>query len=453
MQQQRQAIVIGGSIAGLLAARVLTEHFDHVILIERDNYPDTPDFRPGVPQGRHVHVLLLRGQQELEKLFPGITAKLLAQGAISYDPGRELYFRYPSGWLPRSRSSIIGYTCTRLLIEWQIHQELLKDEHITFLESHEVVGLLADENAYRVNGVRTRKRDITIHVEGVQEELLADLVVDASGRESHAPRWLQELGYLPPEETEINAFLGYATRTYALPSDEERDWRGLVVMHDVPRNLRGGLIWEVEGGRWMVVLAGSGRDYPPTDEEGFTDFMRSLVDPMVYEEIKKTHPLTPIYGYRRTTNRFRHFERLQHRPERFVVLGDAFCAFNPIYGQGMTVAALGAITLRDTLRQRKHKLDGLASIFSKRLAQVTKLPWQLATSSDDTILRAIGENRKVSSVTRIVNTYFQGLGDIMPSSPLAARTFSEVQNMVKSPLALFHPFLIWQVLMYKRGHA
>jgi flavin-dependent dehydrogenase len=444
-----QAVVIGGGIAGLLAARVLTEHFEHVLLVERDHYPDDPVFRAGAPQGRHAHIMLLRGQQAIEELFPGITEKLLVQGALEYDFIQGVALRDPKGWLPRYESPFRGYTCSRLLIEWQIRQELLKNERVQFIEEQEVVGLLASDDAHSARGVRVRKRGATASVECEPEEILADLVVDASGRDSHAPQWLQELGYTAPEETEINAFLGYASRTYEL--DPARDWLGLIVLASPSQHLRGGLIWAVEGGRWMAVLAGSGRDYPPTDEDGFLAFAKSLVDPALYDVLKDAKPLTPIYGYRRTENRWRHFEQVSRRLEGFVVLGDANCAFNPVYGQGMTVAALGALMLRDSLRQQTHNLDGLALNFSRKLAGVTKLPWQMATSTDDAVLNAIGEGRKLTVTTKWLNSYLAGVTAIIPYSRRARRTFVQIQHMIKPPLALFHPALIWSVLTRKRA--
>ncbi len=419
-------------------------------LIERDHYPEEPVFRAGVPQGRHVHVILLRGQQVIEELFPGITKKLQAQGAIEYDFMQELVSRQPTGWLPRYQSALRGYTCTRLLLEWQIRQELLKNERVQISEGREVVGLLASGDARLVQGVRVRPRNGTAIAESELVEVAADLVVDASGRDSHAPRWLKEMGYEPPEETEINAFLGYATRTYELDVDAARDWKGMLVMPDPPKNLRGGLMWAVEGGRWMAVLAGAGRDYPPTDEAGFLEFANSLIDPALYNVLKEAKPVTPIYGYRRTENRLRHFERLQRQPKCFVTIGDAYCAFNPVYGQGMTVAAMGAIALRGCLRQQQDGLDGLAANFHKQLALVDKLPWQLASASDDRVLEAIGEGRQVKWTTKILNSYFSGLVEAMPGSPLACQTFREVQHMVKPPAALFQPALVWKVLTRKR---
>lgn len=445
MQTGKQAIVIGGGIAGLLATRVLTEQFEQVLLIERDHYPDDPIFRAGAPQGRHVHIMLLRGQQAIEELFPGITKDLLEQGAIEYDFMQEFAAHYPSGWLPRNRSSLKGYSCTRLLIEWQIRQKLLQNERVQIIEGHEVTNLLASNDARSVQGVCIRKRDTTAPVESEHTEILADLVVDASGRDSHAPEWLQKLGYEPPQETEINAFLGYATRTYELEPDPTRDWKGLGVLANPPKNLRGGLIWLVEGGRWMAVLAGSGGDYPPTDEAGFLEFARNLEDPALYAVLKGAKPLTPIYGYRRTENRLRHFERLQRLPENFVALGDASCAFNPVYGQGMTVAALGAMTLRDCLQQ-KAGLDGLAARFYKKLARVNSLPWQLATASDDAVLATMGKGRKTTLTTKALNRYFAGLLEVMPSSALVCREFTRVQHMIRPAATLFQPALVWKVL-------
>src|SRR5690349_16871493 len=238
----RHAIVIGGGIAGLLAARVLIKHFDRVTLIERDHYPDEPVFRAGVPQGRHLHVLYVRGQQILENLFPGITEKLLMRGAIESDFTNDYVYRFRAGWLPRTPSQLRGYTCTRLLLEWQVRQEVLAYQRIEMIQGHEVTGLVASDDLQSVTGVCLRERKP--HMGGEQQEscIYADLVVDASGRSSRAPRWLEALDYSPPSETVINAFLGYATRVYTPPAEPARTWKGMLIQSNPPTNLRTGFV-------------------------------------------------------------------------------------------------------------------------------------------------------------------------------------------------------------------
>lgn len=443
----KHAIVLGGGMAGLLAARVLADHFEEVSLIERDCYPEEPIFRPGIPQGRHVHILLMRGQLILEELFPGIKQDLLARGAIDSDFTNDYLFHVPTGWLPRSPSQFQGYVCSRPLLEWQVHQALLKQPNVHIIEEHEVVNLLANADATSITGVSLRRRTHTAPVDNDTTQLTGDLVVDATGRDTKASHWLKALGYTPPPETIINPFFGYASRVYAPSSDAHRNWKGMVIQANPPKQLRSGVIWPIEGGHWMVVLGGTGKDYPPTNEDEFLAFARSLPERAFADALEAAQPLSPIYGYRRTENRIRHFERLQRQPEGFIALGDAACSFNPVYGQGMTVAALGALTLRECLRQCEK--DGLAKLprrFQRELARTNTLPWALATSTD---VRAPGVEGAITRnwLTRLQYGYFDRLIKILPTNPVASRAFTGVLHLVKPPSALFHPAIVMNILL------
>jgi 2-polyprenyl-6-methoxyphenol hydroxylase-like FAD-dependent oxidoreductase len=445
----KQAVVLGGGMAGLLAARVLTEHFEQVSLIERDYYPEDPVFRPGVPQGRHVHILLLRGQQILEELFPGIRRDLVARGAIECDFLNDYPFRLPSGWLTRSPSQLLGYVSTRFLLEWQVRQALIKNPQIQILEGHEVVNVVAGNDAQSITGVSLRTRPRSGLAEQNLTQVAADLVVDATGRDSKAPQWLKSLGYAPPLETVINPFFGYATRLYVPPPDPRRDWKGMVIQYDPPRNLRGGVIWPTEEGHWMVVLGGTGKDYPPTDEDAFLEFARSLPDSALFETIREAQPLSPIYGYRQTENRWRHFERLQRQPERFLVLGDAACVLNPVYGQGMTVAALGTIALRDSLRQcGRNGLSGLARRFQRKLARVNASAWTLATATDIRVPTVEGASIKWGAKWQYY--YLDRLVQLLPHDPPMSYQFLRVIHMVEQSTVLFSPSVAMKVLFRQK---
>jgi 2-polyprenyl-6-methoxyphenol hydroxylase-like FAD-dependent oxidoreductase len=441
------AIVIGGGMAGLLSAHVLSHYFERVSLIERDPYPEKPLFRPGTPQGRHVHVMLVRGQQIVETFFPGITAKLVAQGAIEGDFLADYGYCFPSGWAPRISSRLKGYACSRLLLEWQVRQEVLARERVHVIEKHEVVKLLPSKKGQTVTGVQMWERNHTPVAQREIIDLAADLVVDASGRDSQIPRWLESLGYTPPAETVINPFFGYATRLYTPQADAKHSWKGIAILANPPKQLRGGVIWPIEGGDWIVVLGGTGKDYPPTDEDGFLAFAKSIPDPLFYEALKDAQSNSPIYGYRRTENRWRHFERLTLQPEGVVVLGDAACAFNPVYGQGMTVAAMDAVALEESLRQMgNHGLGGLPHRFQRKLARMNTIPWQLATVSD---LRVPAmEGKKPSGFTKWTYGYFDSIVDLLPTAPSVSKTFNEVLHMIEPPMALFHPAMIARVLLH-----
>jgi flavin-dependent dehydrogenase len=304
------ALVIGSSIAGLVAARVLLNHFERVTVVERDHLPQAPEPRPGVPQASHVHVLLIQGQKILEQLFPGLEAELIAAGAPLVDWTADLPWLNVWGWASRFPSNLVSLTCSRSLLEWLVRRRLNTYPNLQFLQACQVKGLMANKSKSRVTGVKLHFRD-----EPHEAELAADLVVDASGRNSQMPKWLEALDYPPPSETVVNSFLGYSTRWYERPENFQADWKLLNVSYKLPHDQHGGVLYSVEKNRWVVTLVGIGRDYPPTDEAGFLEFVRNLRSPVIYEAIKDARPISPIYGYRRTENCWRHYEKLSRLPE------------------------------------------------------------------------------------------------------------------------------------------
>jgi len=268
-----------------------------------------------------------------------------------------------------------------------------------------------------------------------------------------APKWLVALGYQPPEKTVINSFLGYASRWYQRPEGFQADWQGLTVSSKPPEHRRGGVLYPVEGNRWVVTLGGIGRDYPPNDEAGFLDFARSLRSPIIYEALKEAQPISAISSYRGTENRWCHYEKLSRLPEGIVVLGDAVCAFNPVYGQGMTIAALGALTLDECLHQQwrrdKGSLVGLQKRFAKRLAQVNATPWLMATGED--LRWPTTEGGQPDRMSRLMHRYIDQVLLLALDHPEIYKTFGEVVHMVKPPTALFQPGILAQVLRQAIG--
>ncbi|ABA21447.1 conserved hypothetical protein [Trichormus variabilis ATCC 29413] len=440
---QTRAIVIGSGIAGLVTAQVLTKHFDQVTVIERDRHPETPAARQGVPQSHQSHVLLTQGQLILEQLFPGLKDELADKGSPLTDWTADCPLLLLGRWSPRFPSGITTRACSRNLLESVLRQRLTHNDSVKFLEKTQVTSLLGNENNTAVTGVQIKDAS------GSKAELQAQLVVDASGRSSKTPEWLQSLGYEKPKETVINSFLGYATRLYESLSSDAVNCKALYVMPQAPNHSRGATLYQVEGDRWMVSLIGVGRDYPPTDEAGFLEFTQSLVSPVVYEAIKHGQPISPIYGYQRTENRWCHYEQLTKLPENFVVLGDAVCAFNPVYGQGMTVATIGALTLDKCLGQqnqwRSHKnLTGLARRFQKQLAKINEVPWMMATSDD--FRWSTTEGGKPSLITRLMHWYLDQVMQTASENPQVYQVFIEVIHFLKPPTAFFHPSVLAQVL-------
>ncbi|WP_445633873.1 NAD(P)/FAD-dependent oxidoreductase [Nostoc sp. DSM 114161] len=441
--KENKAIVIGGSIAGLLTAQVLTKYFDRVTIVERDRFPEQPEQRHGVPQAHHVHVLLIRGQQILEQLFPGIIAELTSSGTPIVDSIADCPWLGYNGWAPRFSSHLISCACSRNLLEWTIRRRLEGNHRIAFVQAAQVTNLVSNPDKTTITGVRVSFRNEP------EAEILANLVVDASGRNSHTPQWLEELGYQPPQQTVVNSFLGYASRWYHPPEGFQADWKILLIAAKPPHNTRSAVLYSVEGNRWIVTLAGVNRDYPPTDEAGFLDFAQSLRSPILYQAIKDAQPISPIYGYKRTENHLRHYEKLSRLPEGLIMVGDAVCAFNPVYGQGMTTAALGALTLDECLskqlsKQSNANLIGFPRYFQKELRKAISVPWLMATGED--FRWPATEGGKPDLISKFMQLYMDRLLLLQAESAEIHQLFLEVMNLLKPPSAFFQPHILMQVL-------
>ncbi len=437
----RRALVIGGSLAGLFAARVLADSFDTVTILDRDLFPLTPEHRKGVPQSYHVHGLLATAFPILEQLFPGIMNDLRKDGAATGSNKVPLAIVSPQGLLPLPKMPQT-LSFSRTLLEWHVRDRVSKRPEVHLIPNTEVTGLLATQDHSRVTGVQVRERG----QEGRTAILHADLVVDASGRHSQAPRWLVELGYeAPPVET-INSDLRYASRFYARPEHFPAEWQGLLVNARRP-HAHAGIMLSVDHGRWHVTLGGMAGNAPPTDEAGFLQWARDLSDPSMYEAIRVSRPLSPIRGFGTPENHLRHFERMQRWPTGFIVTGDAVCAFNPIYGQGMTVSALDAMTLKRCLQeqQRSPRAD-FERHFQQQLAKTVTYAWFLATNQD---LRFPGVRLKGARPNPGLPLLRRYMDLVLYSAvvdPKLAQAYFSVLMLANPPRALVHPRMVAQVL-------
>ena len=426
------AIVIGGSIAGLLTARVLSDYFNRVIILDRDELPATPQARRGVPQSVQPHVLFTKGYRILAEFFPGIKEQLEDNGALSIDWAREFKHFVEGHWGVKAEdaSDIVSVTCSRYLLEWTIRQELLKLSNIEIWESSKVTGLVCDRQ--RITGVKLNS-----------SELSAELVVDASGRSSQAPQWLEQIGKKPAPETVVNPFLGYATRRYKLPDNLQPDWKVLLISQSPPKNTRLGYLARIENDELIATLGGYGKDFPPLDDRGFLEFARSLAQPDFHIAIANAVPTSPVYAHRATANRMRHYDKVE-LPQGFIALGDAVCALCPVYGQGMTVSALGAKTLQNWLDKSKG-IDN--NRFQKQLAKSNSFHWMLATAQDSRFPTTVGgKQSKGGIVDKLMTGYMNKLISKSASEPQLHLMFLEVAHLLRSPLYLYHPATIWQVL-------
>ena len=432
---KRRALVIGGSIAGMCAARILSRHYDEVIIVERDRYPDSAAHRPGVPQSRYVHGLLGRGQRELERLFPGFERTVVDRGALLLDVGHDFAWLHPWGWSHRAEWGMPTILCSRSLLEWTIRDRVKTTPNLKIIEDARVEELIVEGGRRRrVTGVRAR-------ISGHElQSIFADLVVDASGRTRKARSWLERCGIAPPDEEVVDPLAGYACRTYRAPPPEKRPpgwwWRGIFIDPVPPHGRRLGVLLPIEDEQWLVGVVGFNGDYPPTDEAGYLEWLHGLRSPALGEAVRHAEPLSAIHGSRSTVNSFCHFERWPDRPDHFVALGDSVCTLNPVYGQGMTVAILSALELDASLRATGADGVKMPERFHRRLARFLQLPWSMAVSKD---LAWPGTLGKRPIATTLMGPYLDAVVEGMFRDVHLARKLLPAAHLLASPVRFFGP--------------
>jgi 2-polyprenyl-6-methoxyphenol hydroxylase-like FAD-dependent oxidoreductase len=419
-----------------MAAAALARHFEQVTLLERDPLPTTPETRKGVPQARHVHVLLKQGERILADLFPGLVDELLAGGATAIDMARDTRWFYFGAWKARFPSGIEFLSQSRSFLEWQVRRRLASIPGVTLRGATDVRGLVLDDGR-RVRGVRLD--------DGAS--LAADLVVDATGRVSRGTAWLAEAGLPTPRESQVKVAVGYASRLYRRPPGALADWKALFV-YPRPPGTRLGVMVPVEGDRWMVTLVGWFGDHPGDDDASFLDFARSLPVPDFDSAIREAEPLSPIVLHKFPANLRRHYEDLATMPDGLAVIGDALCSFNPIYGQGMTTGAIGAQTLDAALAEHRQRhgdgeLVGFSPAFQRRLAARIDSPWLLTTCED---LRSDAADGERPAWMPLLHWYTRRVQQLTWHDEFVGKRFLEVMHLTKSPSALFHPYIVWRAL-------
>ncbi|MGW2518594.1 FAD-dependent monooxygenase [Streptomyces sp. NPDC001617] len=436
------AVVVGGSVTGLLAAAALTEFAD-VTVVERDTLPEGPEPRRGVPQSRHAHMVWSGGVRAFDELLPGLVPELVAEGARLMRIMGDLVSRAPNEiWFRRFTSTPHrNLICTRDLLDAVIRRRVLAHTCITLRQNATVHGLLGDPD--RVTGVRIRTGDDEL-------TLPADLVVDASGRGSHAPRWLTELGLPEVTEREVNAGIAYATRLYRAPDTATGGTFPIVNVQATPGNTpgRGGIIVPVENDRWVVTLSGTRGAEPTADADEFTAFALSLGDPVIGDLIRNAEPLTDVVTTRSTANRRRYYEKLPHWPEGFTVLGDAVAGYNPVYGHGITVAAQSAVALRTLLRTTPLTTPGTARRLQRAAAGPVSAAWDLAVGQDAYYPGAT--DTPPPAVERLLRRFVDQAVATAARNPRALNALLDVMSLEKPATRLFSPDILLPMLFGPR---
>ncbi|MCU0463291.1 MAG: FAD-dependent monooxygenase [Anaerolineae bacterium] len=438
----QRAVVIGGSIAGLSAARALSPHFDEVVVVERGDYPQTSAPRKATPQGNHVHALLKSGEEALETLFPGLKQTLIDNGAQQVDFSGDVHWFHHGQWKMRYDSGFKVMVQTRPLVEWALRGRLDRLANIKVYSSHEVGALLTTADHSTITGVTLHAMDDR----AATTDLTADLVVEATGRGSKLPQWLEALGYSAPPETRLNIGLGYSSRLYQAPDDLPSDWRIVLLNPQSPTVLRAGYIFPVEGNRWLVTLGGYSGDAPPSDHDGFMAFAKDLAQPVIYEWLQKLIPIGEIKSYAVPDTVRRHYEKLSRLPKGIVALGDAFCVFDPVFGQGMSTAAKAALALCQQLdRETPETVGTLAQRYHKKVAHIVNGPWMLATSEDFRYPKTVGPK---PIGLPVLHWYSGHIFALSASDREVFETFRQVMHLLTGIEALFKPSIVLKVLRH-----
>jgi len=431
----QHAVVIGGSIAGLMTARVLSDHFDRVTIFERDQLEDGAAIHKSTPQGNHVHALLGGGEQIMTALFPGFGAELEELGAVPWKAGCDAVFYSPVGKSYNLTGSVreprdlglVGHVMSRGLLEYALRRRAIALPNVR-LQMDTAVEELTHEKG-RVTGVRIRSSEES-------ESVTADLVVDAGGRGSRAARWLGAMGVPAPEETTIGVDFAYTSTKYKKPASAKGLEPIILVGGPPPKYTNGALLEEIENNEWHLSVAGRFGQYPPTDEKGFLEFVKALPSPIIYDLIKHAERIAEISHHRFPTSILRHYERIANFPDGLLILGDAVCSFNPVYGQGMTSSAMQAWALQTLLKDRaeqNHGLAQLASAFFPRAMEVISTPWTLAANSDFAYPQTTGERPPAMEEGF---RYFAALDALQAEDPSVQRVVLEVFQLIK-PLSAF----------------
>jgi 2-polyprenyl-6-methoxyphenol hydroxylase-like FAD-dependent oxidoreductase len=431
----RRAVVIGAGMAGLTTARVLADRVEEVTIVERDELPDQPADRKGVPQGRHAHGLLPSGEQVLQDLFPGLMEDLEAGGAQRGSSSSVKWWQF--GGYRVDAPGRTGLFSSRCFLENMVRKQVLALPRVSLVGAG-VRGLALQSG--RATGVLTE-------VGGQSQHIPADLVLDASGRGCQAARWLDAAGYPSPEVAQVTIDMAYATRMYRrtpgrLPNDT---W--MVTIGDPDSNRRFGVAFPIEGPRWIVTLAGVHGDRAPTDDAGFLEFAQTLPTSDVADVIRHEEPLTPIVTHRLPSNQWRHFEKLDRHLPGFLAIGDAICSFNPIYGQGMSSAAFQAVALGSSIDALGIDSPTLPARFYKSAAKVIANSWAIAVGGDFAFRDTTGP--KPPLVNRI-NGYVRKVVIAAQYDPIVARAIWEVQGLLAPPPSLMKPQIMARVLRTAR---
>jgi 2-polyprenyl-6-methoxyphenol hydroxylase-like FAD-dependent oxidoreductase len=435
------AVVLGASMSGMLAARVLTDHYSKVTLVERDVLTDEPGGRRGVPQGRHPHALLARGADTLRELFPGMLDDMVADGAPVWDDGElsKLYLSFGGHVVTRSGKAAVPdprlsamYFASRPFLESHVRRRLQTCADVEVIAGHDVTELVPTADRSRVTGVRIADRH-----SGAARQLDADLVVDATGRASRAPVFLENLGYGRPVEDHIVVNTTYMSQSLRIPAGTVHEV--MAIVSPAPGRPTGAFLVRNERDTWLFTAFGMIGHEPPRNLPGMVAFVEELLPAHLLAAVRSGEPCGPVVQHRLPSSQWRRYEKMRRFPDGLLITGDAMCSLNPIYGQGMSVAAMDALALRNALR---HGEKGLSQRYFRAAAKSIGVAWQLGAGTDLSFPEVQGRR---TAAMRLSNRYAEWVLSACEIDAVINTQFSRVTGLVDPPARLFRPSFVYRV--------
>ena len=443
----KHALVIGGSMGGLLTARALSDYFEKVTVIERDKLPQKPEMRKGAPQGAHIHVMLESGMDNLNRLFPGIWEELKQEGLNVIDSTQDFVWHHQGVWKSRFKSGIEMILATRLYMEYSVRKRVKKIAGIEFREGFAVSAPVSSADKSRITGLKIHPVKNTKKIEEIQ----GDLIVDASGRGSKTPTWLESMGYKSPREERMGIELSYTSRLYEMSKEfkQNENWKFMILYPIHPSTWRSGFVMSVEDNKWIVSLNGYFKEHAPLDDKGFVEFASTLTQPDIYNAIKTAKPVTDLMIHKYPYARWRKYHKLSRFPEGLVLLGDAVCSFNPIFGQGMSAASKGVRLLHDLLDEQARRspgdLSGLAQKHRKRLSRHLHTPWLVTKIIDLNYSQAEGKRLPGHG---FLAWYVSRLLELTSTNQGVYKNLMTVLHLKKSLRAILKPTVSLPVILF-----
>ena len=436
-QSPKRAVIVGASIAGLMAATAIAPHVDEVTILEKDQLPDGPDPHQGAPQGHHAHILLKAGEQAIERLFPGIREELIVQGSHYLDFGKEIAWKHHGYWKTKLQEPFFLLMQSRPFLEWMIRKRVLQLSNVRIQEETKVIGISYHDGQTQISHVEIEEK------KGASSLLACDVLIDATGAASLSSKWLKQADLPSPKESRIHVDLAYASRKFVSKEPISPDHKAAVIYFGQANPTATGLVFSTEKEEVIVSLGGYGT-HPPKDESAFLQYAKNLDSPEVYDLIKHLEPASPIRRYKFPYQRRKHYESLKQMPQNLLVIGDAFCRFDPIFGQGISVAAMEAVALQKLFT--KNRPHNLARAFHRKAANIVRIPWLLSASEGFRMAHTTGK-KPIPVGLNLLHWYLGHIFALSAHDAHIYRRFVEVFNLVKHPVFLFSPRILFRVFI------